>query len=60
MSMDYIKKLPKKPSGFDFIQVVVYRLTKSTHFSQIKATGEMEMLIRTYAEELVRLHVAPR
>lgn len=32
ISMDFITKLPKTPSGYDTIWVVVDRLTKSAHF----------------------------
>lgn len=57
--MDFIPKLSKKPSGFFTIRVVANRLNKFTHFPLIKETDEMEKLIRTHAEEIVRLQGIP-
>ena len=54
--MDFITKLPKSPSGYDTIWVIVDRLTKSAHFLPIKETFKMERLTRIYIQEIVRLH----
>ncbi|GKC53160.1 putative reverse transcriptase domain-containing protein [Tanacetum coccineum] len=34
--MDFVSRLPRTPSGYDLIWVIVDRLTKSTHFVRIK------------------------
>ena len=44
ITMDFITKLPKCPSGYDTIWVIVDRLTKSTHFIPIKESFKMERL----------------
>ncbi|GJX63868.1 putative reverse transcriptase domain-containing protein [Tanacetum coccineum] len=36
ITMDFVTKLPKTPSGHDIIWVIVDRLTKSTHFIPIR------------------------
>ena len=54
--MDFITKLPKTPSGFNTIWVIVDRLTKSAHFLPIKENDKMEKLTRVYFKEIVRLH----
>ena len=59
ISMDFITKLPKTPSGFDTIWVIVDRLTKSAHFLPIKENDKMEKLTRVYLKEIVRLHGVP-
>ena len=57
--MDFMTKLPKTPSGFDTIWVIVDRLTKSAHFLPIKENDKMEKLTRVYLKEIVRLHGVP-
>ena len=59
ITMDFITKLPKSPSGYDTIWVIVDRLTKSAHFIPIKESFKMERLTRTYIQEIVRLHGVP-
>ncbi|KAI3783483.1 hypothetical protein L1987_42567 [Smallanthus sonchifolius] len=44
ISMDFITKLPRTPSGCNTIWVIVDLLTKSAHFLVIKETDEMEKL----------------
>ena len=53
ISMDLITKLPKSPSGYDTIWVIVDRLTKSAHFLPIKETCKMERLTQIYFQEIV-------
>ena len=53
ISMDFITKLPKSPSGYDTIWLIVDRLTKSAHFLPIKETFKMERLTRIYIQEIV-------
>ena len=59
ITMDFITKLPRTPSGYDSIWVIVDRLTKSAHFIPIKETDRMEKFTRTYLKEIVRLHGVP-
>ncbi|KAD7116638.1 hypothetical protein E3N88_03906 [Mikania micrantha] len=51
ISMDFITKLPRTPSGCDTIWVIVDRLTKSAHFLAIKENDKMEKLARIYVKE---------
>ncbi|KAD3336514.1 hypothetical protein E3N88_32033 [Mikania micrantha] len=59
ISMDFITKLPRTPSGCDTIWVIVDRLTKSAHFLAIKENDKMEKLARIYVKEVVSRHVVP-
>ena len=59
ITMDFITKLPKTPSGFDTIWVIIDRLTKFAHFLPIKENDKMEKLTRIYLKEIVRLHGVP-
>ncbi|GJX28942.1 putative reverse transcriptase domain-containing protein [Tanacetum coccineum] len=49
ITMDFITKLPKTSTGHDTIWVIVYRLTKSSHFIPIRATHSMETLTSYHA-----------
>jgi len=53
ITMDFVTKLPKTPSGYDKIWVIVDRLTKSAHFLAIKETDTMDRLARLYLKEVV-------
>ncbi|GJU07892.1 putative reverse transcriptase domain-containing protein [Tanacetum coccineum] len=46
ITMDFITKLPRTPSGYDSIWVIVDRLTKSAHFIPINEKYKMEKLTR--------------
>ncbi|KAI3731639.1 hypothetical protein L1987_62828 [Smallanthus sonchifolius] len=59
ISMDFITKLPRTPTGCDTIWVIVDRLTKSAHFLAIKETEKMEKLTRLYLKEVVSRHGVP-
>ncbi|KAD2805415.1 hypothetical protein E3N88_38792 [Mikania micrantha] len=59
LSMDFITKLPRTPSGCDTIWVIVDRLTKSAHFLAIKENDKMERLARIYVREVVSRHGVP-
>ncbi|GKA38414.1 putative reverse transcriptase domain-containing protein [Tanacetum coccineum] len=43
--MDFVSGLPRTPSGYDTIWVIVDRLTKSAHFLPMKKTDSMEKLM---------------
>ncbi|KAD5802517.1 hypothetical protein E3N88_13877 [Mikania micrantha] len=59
ITMDFITKLPRTPSGCDTIWVIVDRLTKSAHFLAIKENDKMEKLARIYVKEVVSRHGVP-
>ncbi|KAL5540955.1 hypothetical protein UlMin_044247 [Ulmus minor] len=59
ITMDFVTDLPKMPSGYDAIWVVVDRLTKSAHFIPIKVTYKLDKLSRLYVDWIVRLHGVP-
>nr|GFB89343.1 putative reverse transcriptase domain-containing protein [Tanacetum cinerariifolium] len=51
--------LPRTPSGYDLIWVIVDRLTKSVHFLPVKTTDSMEKLTQLYLKEVVYRHEVP-
>ncbi|GKD56368.1 putative reverse transcriptase domain-containing protein [Tanacetum coccineum] len=59
ITMDFITGLPRTPSGYDSIWVIVDRLTKSTHFLPMKMTDNMEKLTQLYLKEIVCRHGVP-
>ncbi|GJX56663.1 putative reverse transcriptase domain-containing protein [Tanacetum coccineum] len=59
ITMDFITKLPRTPSGYDSIWVIVDRLTKSAHFIPMNEKYKMEKLTRLYLKEIVYRHGVP-
>ncbi|GJS63539.1 putative reverse transcriptase domain-containing protein, partial [Tanacetum coccineum] len=59
ITMDFITKLPRTPSGYDSIWVIVDRLTKFAHFISINEKFKMERLTRLYLKEIVCRHGVP-
>ncbi|GJW95452.1 putative reverse transcriptase domain-containing protein [Tanacetum coccineum] len=59
ITMDFVRGLPKTPSGYDTIWVIVDRLTKSAHFLPMKKTDGMEKLTQLYLKEIVCRHGVP-
>ncbi|GKD75973.1 putative reverse transcriptase domain-containing protein, partial [Tanacetum coccineum] len=59
ITMDFVSGLPRTPSGYDTIWVIVDRLTKSAHFLPMKKMNSMEKLTRLYLNEIVRRHGVP-
>nr|GFC58471.1 putative reverse transcriptase domain, ribonuclease H-like domain, aspartic peptidase domain protein [Tanacetum cinerariifolium] len=55
ITMDFMSGLPRTPSGYDTIWVIVDRLTKSAHFLPMKKTDSMEKLTRLYLKEVEAL-----
>ncbi|GKA64696.1 putative reverse transcriptase domain-containing protein [Tanacetum coccineum] len=53
ITMDFVSGLPRTPSGYDTIWVIVDRLTKSAHFLPTKKTDSMEKLTQLYLKEIV-------
>ncbi|GJV16149.1 putative reverse transcriptase domain-containing protein [Tanacetum coccineum] len=52
ITMYFVSGLPRTPSGYDTIWVIVDRLTKSAHFLLMKKTNSMEKLTRLYLKEI--------
>ncbi|GJW47665.1 putative reverse transcriptase domain-containing protein [Tanacetum coccineum] len=59
ITMDFITELPRTPSGYDLIWVIVDRLTKFAHFLPMKETDSMEKLTQLYLKEIVCRHGVP-
>ncbi|GJS93149.1 putative reverse transcriptase domain-containing protein [Tanacetum coccineum] len=59
ITMDFVSGLPRTPSGYDTIWVIVDRLTKSAHFLPMKKTDTMEKLTQLYLKEVVCRHGVP-
>nr|GEW60058.1 putative reverse transcriptase domain-containing protein [Tanacetum cinerariifolium] len=57
--MDFVSGLPRTPSGYDTIWVIVDRLIKSAHFLPMKKTDSIEKLTRLYLKEIVCRHGVP-
>nr|GEY76741.1 reverse transcriptase domain-containing protein [Tanacetum cinerariifolium] len=57
--MDFVTKLPKSSQGYDTIQVIVDRLTKSSIFTPIRETDPMDKRTRIYLKEVVTRHGIP-
>ncbi|GJW28045.1 putative reverse transcriptase domain-containing protein [Tanacetum coccineum] len=57
ITMDFVSGLPRTPSGYDTIWVIVDRLTKSAHFLPMKKTDTMEKLTQLYLKEIMCRHV---
>ncbi|GJZ09624.1 putative reverse transcriptase domain-containing protein [Tanacetum coccineum] len=59
ITMNFITKLPRTPSGYDSIWVIVDRLTKSAHFIPMNEKYKMEKLTQLYLKEIVCRHGVP-
>ncbi|GJV29829.1 putative reverse transcriptase domain-containing protein [Tanacetum coccineum] len=59
ITMDFVSGLPRTPSGYDSIWVIVDRLTKSAHFLPMKKTDSIEKLAQLYLKEIVCKHGVP-
>ncbi|GJT47340.1 putative reverse transcriptase domain-containing protein [Tanacetum coccineum] len=59
ITMDFVSGLPRTPSGYDSIWVIVDRLTKSAHFLPMKKTDNIEKLAQLYLKEIVCKHGVP-
>ena len=54
--MDFVIGLPCTQICYDAIQVIVDRLTKSTHFLAIQNNFSLNQLAKLYINEIVKLH----
>ncbi|GJX06852.1 putative reverse transcriptase domain-containing protein [Tanacetum coccineum] len=59
ITMDFVSRLPRMPSGYDSIWVIVDQLTKSAHFLLMKKTDSIEKLTQLYLKEIVCKHGVP-
>ncbi|GJW73164.1 putative reverse transcriptase domain-containing protein [Tanacetum coccineum] len=59
ITMDFVSGLPRTPSGYDSIWVIVDRLYKSAHFLPMKKTDSIEKLAQLYLKEIVCKHGVP-
>ncbi|GJT91017.1 putative reverse transcriptase domain-containing protein [Tanacetum coccineum] len=59
ITIDFVSGLPRTPSGYDSIWVIVDRLTKSAHFLPMKKTDSIEKLAQLYLKEIVCKHGMP-
>jgi hypothetical protein len=58
--MDFIVGLPRTHDGYDFIWVIVDRLTKVAHFIPVKTTYTRAKLSELYMSRIVCLHGVPK
>lgn len=56
ISMDLVVGLPHIQGGYDYICVIVDRLTKSTNFLAVKPTYKASHLARLLISEIMKLH----
>ncbi|GKB27532.1 putative reverse transcriptase domain-containing protein [Tanacetum coccineum] len=59
ITMDFVSRLPRTPSDYDTIWVVVDRLTKSAYFLPTKKSDTMEKLTQLYLKEIICRHGVP-
>ncbi|GJW73627.1 putative reverse transcriptase domain-containing protein [Tanacetum coccineum] len=59
ITMDFVSGLPRTPSGYDSIWVIVDRLPKFAHFLPMKKTDSIEKLAQLYLKEIVCKHSVP-
>ncbi|GJY75026.1 putative reverse transcriptase domain-containing protein [Tanacetum coccineum] len=52
ITLDFVSRLPRIPSGYDMIWVIIDRLTKSAHFLPMKKTDNIEKLTQVYLKSL--------
>nr|GEV55929.1 reverse transcriptase domain-containing protein [Tanacetum cinerariifolium] len=59
ITMHFVSGLPRTPSRYVTIWVIIDRLTKSAHFLPMKKTDTMEKLMQLYFKEVVCRHGVP-
>ena len=60
VSMDFIVGLPPTHKNYDFIWVIVDRLTKSAHFILVRTNYRPHEYAELYISHIVHLHGVPR
>lgn len=56
--MNFVTGLPRSRKGYDFMWVIVDRLTKSAHFLPINATYTTDRYVKLNVDKIIRLHGA--
>ncbi|GKE21694.1 putative reverse transcriptase domain-containing protein [Tanacetum coccineum] len=51
ITMDFVTKLPRTPSGYDTIWIIVDHLTKSAYFLPMRENDPMDKLTKLYLKE---------
>nr|GEZ54520.1 reverse transcriptase domain-containing protein [Tanacetum cinerariifolium] len=59
VTMDFVTRLPRTPSSYDSIWVIVDRLTKSAYFLPKKKTNSIKKLAELYLKEIMCRHGVP-
>nr|GEW17199.1 putative reverse transcriptase domain-containing protein [Tanacetum cinerariifolium] len=59
VTLNFVSGLPRTPSGYDSIWVIMDRLTKLAHFLPKKKTDNIEKLAELYLKEIVCRHGVP-
>ena len=59
ITMDFVARLLRTLGGYNFIWVIIDRLTKSTHFLPMKVGFSIDRLASLYVKEIVRMHGIP-
>jgi hypothetical protein len=60
IGMDFIVGLPRTQKGYDFIWVIVDRVTKVAHFIPVNTTYKGSQLAELYMARIVCLHGVPK
>ena len=59
IAMDFVGPFPRADGGYDYLWVIVCRLTSMVHLIPVKTTVTAEELAAIYIKEVVRLHGLP-
>ncbi|GKD86199.1 putative reverse transcriptase domain-containing protein [Tanacetum coccineum] len=59
ITMYFVSGLPRTPSRYDTLWVIIDRLTKSAHLLPMEKTDSMEKLMRLYLKEIMCRHSIP-
>ena len=57
--MDFITKLHRTTRQHDSIMVVVYKLTKASHFIPVKSVHKETNIVEIYMQEIAKMHGVP-
>jgi hypothetical protein len=60
VTMEFITKLSRTANQQDYIMVVVDKLTKSSHFVQMKSSQKETNIVDIYMREISKLHGVPK
>ena len=57
--MDFVTGLPRSQEGHDAIWVIVDQLTKTAHFTAIRANFKVHKLCKLDIDRIIKLRVIP-